>query len=67
MVIKIIGEEQVVCDCQGGTPDKYLAKLLVGITKSKEIVRFTVLYPSFDYSLKYEITSRLAIESSPHH
>jgi hypothetical protein len=65
MVIRIIGGEQVVCDCQGGTPDKYLAKLLVGITASKDRVMVTIFCLAFDYSQKYEITSRLTIESGP--
>jgi len=64
MVIRIIGGEQVVCDCQGGTPDKYLDKLLVGITESKDRVMVTIFCPACDSSLKYEVTSSLSIESN---
>jgi len=63
MVVRIIGEEQVVCDCQGGTPDKYLAKLLVGITASKDRVTVPVIRSNCDFLLRREVTSRLAIES----
>lgn len=65
MAIRIIGEDQVVFDCRGGTPDKYLAKLLVGNTESKGMVRFTVFCHAVVYSQKYDITSILAIESGP--
>ena len=65
MVIRIVGEEQVVCDCQGGTPDKYLAKLLVGITESKDRVTVADLSSNCDFSMRHEVTSRLLLESGP--
>ena len=63
MVIRIVGEEQVVCDCQGGTPDKYLDKLLVGIIESKDRVTVPVISSKRDFSMRHEVTSRLVIES----
>lgn len=65
MAIKIVGEEQVVCDCQGGTPDKYLAELLVGTTESKDRVTFPVIRSNNDFSVRHAVTRRLASESGP--
>ena len=66
MVIRIVGEEQVVYDCQGGTPDKYLAKLLVGITENKDRVTVPVIRSNYDFSLRRGVTSRQFLEFSPH-
>ena len=63
MVIRIIGEEQVVCDCRGDIPDKYLDRLLVGITESKDRVTVPVINSERDFSMRHEVTSRLVIES----
>jgi len=63
MVIRIVGEEQVVCDCQGDTSDKYLDKLLVGITESKDQVTVNVFCPECDSSMKCEFTSKLVFKS----
>ena len=63
MVVRIIGTDQVVKDCRSGTPDKYLAKLLVGITESKNQVTVPVIRSNYYFSTRYEVTSRPAIES----
>ena len=43
LVIKITGEENVVCDCKGDTVGKYVDRLTVAIIKTTDgIVSFTL-------------------------
>ena len=65
MVVRIVGGEQVVCDCQGDTPDKYLDKLLVGIIESKDRVTVSVIRSERDFSMRHEVTSKHFLESGP--
>lgn len=65
MVVRIIGTDQVVKDCRSGTPDKYLDKLLVGSTENKDRMTAPVICAADYFSIRDEVTSRLAIESGP--
>ena len=65
MVVRIVGGEQVVCDCQGDTPDKYLDKLLVGIIESKNRVTVSVICSERDFSMRHEVASRWVLEFGP--
>jgi len=65
MVIKIVGGEQVVCDCEGDIPDLWLKRLFVGITKSKACVTVTITCIECDSSMKYEVRPNLTLESHP--
>jgi len=67
MVVRIVGGEQVVCDCQGGTPDKYLDKLLVGLIVSKDLGTAPAFCFERISSWKREVTSKLVLRSSLDH
>ena len=63
MVIKITGEEHVVCDCKGDTTDQWVDRLLVRITRRKDRVTVNIFCPDCTSSMIYEVTSRLILES----
>jgi hypothetical protein len=64
-MIKIVGKgepSQVVCDCKGDSFDKWVDKLLVGISKYGNGIRVSVYCPFCDSSKFFDITPELKVQ-----
>jgi hypothetical protein len=64
MTLKIVGNEQIVCDCTGNTPDTYQDQLLVGIAKMTNEAKITVFCPECDAKMLIRIPVKLDITIS---
>lgn len=63
MTIKIVGGNQVICDCAGNTPETYQERLLVGIAISHEkSVAVETHCPQCNSSGLYEIKAKLVMK-----
>ncbi len=64
MTIKIVGGEQVVCDCKGDTTDTWVDRLLVGITEEKDSIIVQVYCPNCEASRRYIVRANLLLDES---
>jgi len=62
MTIKIVGGNQVICDCTGDTIETYQDRLLVGIAIGQEkSVSVEIYCPQCNSSGHYEISTKLEL------
>ncbi len=66
MTIRIIGREQVVCDCTGNTSETYQDRLLVGISHSRDSIIVRVFCPECDATRDFTIRSGLHLDWMSH-
>lgn len=59
MTIKIVGGEQIICDCKGDNPDKFVDRLLTGIIIRKDSVTLEVHCPECEYCKHFTISTKL--------
>jgi hypothetical protein len=64
MTLKIVGGEQIVCDCRGNTADTYQDELLVGFSKTETEAKVTVYCPECDSKMLIRIPVKLDITVS---
>lgn len=63
MTIKIVGEEQVICDCTGNTPETYQDRLLVGIVQDRNGITIQLYCPRCKASQDYIIHVDLVLDT----
>ena len=61
LTIKIVGGEQIVCDCKGDSPDKYVNLLMVGFITRKDSVTLEVHCPGCECCKHFIISVKLAL------
>jgi len=61
LTIKIVGGEQIVCDCLGNTPATYQDRLLVGLVVRKDDVIFEVHCPLCEHCKQFIVSNKLAL------
>lgn len=62
MTIRIVADEQVICDCTGDTSNKYQDRLLVGIVRSEDSVTIQLYCPKCSSSQRYVVRAGLVLE-----
>ncbi len=61
MTIKIVGGQQIVCDCKGDSTDKYVDRLLVGFSIRKDSVTLEVHCPECEQCKHFTISTKLTL------
>jgi len=61
MVLKVVGNEQIVCDCTGDTPLTYQDRLLIGIIVRKDDVTFEVHCPECECCKHFVIRNEFSL------
>jgi len=61
MTIQIVGGEQIICDCKGDSPDKFVDRFLAGFIIRKDSVTLEVYCPECECCKHFTISTKLSL------